>query len=341
MLTATSRPFGLAYLAPAYQIMADLKRMFPGRAVYLPTEDDLRRLESQYVAFEQAAMNSDNARCTEHAEMNEEGWRPRLPHTNELRYNKDDVEVYIVRSRHGTHNDSIHSTLSLAHCRREDIMQGGDKSAMVTILTMAHGKIISHRDRTAAVQELAYTYQQQSRFEEARIIEKQGHVLQSQSPETHHSSVSRQRKSTILNSATTKSHRSAHTSTLTGTRPSSVTTQIIDNQLHSSIREASISDDKRDATEPAIFDSDAIKRRYTGKPIFFDPEAIKRRYITAANKDGPRVSDAKRDDAQAGGSHQQSNKLQYGTSDRRWHAQLQVPSLKFSIVYDWLLKAVW
>lgn len=220
-------------------------------------------------------------------------------------------------------------------------MQGGDKSAMVTILTMAHGKIISHRDRTAAVQELAYTYQQQGRFEEARIIEKQGHVLQSQSPERHDSSVSRQRKSTILNSATTESYRSTHTSSLTGARPSSVTTQIIDHQLHSSMGEASTSDDKRDATEPAIFDPDAIKRRYTGEPIVFDPEATKRRYTTAAKKDGPRVSDAKRDDARAGGSHQQSNKLQYGTSDRRWHAQLQVPSLKFSIVYDWLLKAVW
>jgi len=213
---------------------------------------------------------------------------------------------------------------------------------MVTILTMAPGKVISHRERIAAVQELASNYQQQGRLKEARIIEDQGHTLQSLIPETHDSSGFRQRKLTILNSASTESHQNTHTSSFNSTRSSSVTTEIVENQVRSSKRgEASTSGDKRDAAEPAIFDPEAIKRRYDEEPIVFDPEAINRRYTTAAKKDGPRASDAKRDDAQAGNSHQQSNKQQYSASNRRGHAQLQVPLLKLRDVYDWLLRSVW
>ena len=121
-----------------------------------------------------------------------------------------------------------------------------------------------------------------------------------------------------------------------------MTTQIIENPLRSSERgEVSTSGGKRDTTEPAIFDRDAIKRRYTGQPTVFDPEAIKRRYKASVEKDNTRVSDAKRDDAQAESSRQQSNKQQDGTSDGRMYTRLHVPSLGYRDVYDWLLKSVW
>jgi hypothetical protein len=329
MLIATSRPFGLAYLVPAFQIMADLKTMFPERTAHLPQEEDLRKLETQYSLYEQVAKEDKLHRYqdyTEHIETEQEGrsFPQHLAHELRSGKGKGKVEVYIVRCDRGTRNDSVHFTAESANRRMGDLVRKGDKSAMVTALTLAHGKVDSPEDRILAVLKLASLYRQQGRLEAAERIERQGRILQTHDPHFKSITTARSAVTTFLSSATAQSRRSSHTGSIPGSGPSSATTQTIENQ-HSS------------ASRVALQAGNGKKGNI--KPVVFDPEATRQQPSMSTKKEDHQIGDGKR--ANAAPDVPGREAIKHHMSAGRERTRVQAPALGFSNVYDWLLKLVW
>jgi len=160
MLMATSRPLGLAYFVPAFQMMADLVTMFPDQTVNLPHKDTRK----QHASSEELVTHFNKPDHHEHVEE----------YDNPDKEGQGSSKVYVVKCEGGIDYDSIHPTIDSAQLRKEGLISEGDKSAMVVGVTL----VSSPKEMTLAVLELASIYRQRGRWEEAAKLDLQGQALQ-------------------------------------------------------------------------------------------------------------------------------------------------------------------
>lgn len=219
----------------------------------------------------------------------------------------------------------------------------GDISASVMVLTMTHGTVASTEERLQILDSLAILFHQHYLDFYADTVERFASLLNSQQTLDLNNGVHDQPQVPQTNSSTLYSLEDVQSISIADTMTSSMTGLSIvqtprtseieqpgqrkgyDTSLGRTSGSATSAPDAQQGTlggEPIVFDRDAIRKRYTSGNA--DPSNSSR--VGSASKRPPSISSG-------------SGNLNAGRVVPKNVPAL--PSLKFSRVYDWLLRVAW